>query len=172
MAAARLRASPGRWSVLLCRFAPVSLAVALLASGPAIGADTPASAASGPPAAAAPGLEITDLAPGKGAPVAAGAWVRVNYTGWLHDPKAADGKGRQFDSSIDREPFVFQLGRLRVIRGWDLGVAGMRAGGKRRLVIPSELAYGARGARGGGADIPPHATLLFEVELIDFLPAL
>jgi FKBP-type peptidyl-prolyl cis-trans isomerase FkpA len=172
MAAARLRAPPGGSSVLLCRFAPLSLAVVLLAAGPAIRADTPASATSELPAAAAPGLQVTDLAPGKGEPVTAGAWVRVNYTGWLHDPKATDGKGRQFDSSTDREPFVFQLGRLRVIRGWDLGVAGMRAGGKRRLVIPSELAYGARGARGGGADIPPHATLLFEVELIDFLPAL
>ena len=173
MAAARSRTPPGGgWSVLLCRLASVSLVAVLLAAGPPVRADAPANTVQGLPTAAAPGLLVTDLAPGKGEPVTAGAWVRVQYTGWLHDPKAADGKGRQFDSSTDGEPFVFQLGRLRVIRGWDLGVAGMRAGGKRRLVIPSELAYGARGARGGGADIPPHATLLFEIELIDFLPAL
>jgi FKBP-type peptidyl-prolyl cis-trans isomerase FkpA len=151
----------------LLRTACASIALLLLAA-PAGRAEAPAS----PPPAAAPGLLVTDLAPGKGEPVAAGAWVRVHYTGWLNDSKAADGKGRQFDSSREREPFVFQLGRLRVIRGWDLGVAGMRSGGVRRLVIPAELAYGARGVRGGGADIPPHATLLFEIELIDFLPAL
>ena len=153
----------------LCRLAPVWLAAVLMATVPSGQADTLPAA---PVTAAAPGLIIDDLSPGKGPAVSAGAWVRVQYTGWLHDPKAADGKGPQFDSSVGREPFVFQLGRQRVIRGWDLGVAGMRAGGKRRLVIPSDLAYGARGARGGGVDIPPHATLLFEVELLDFLPSL
>jgi FKBP-type peptidyl-prolyl cis-trans isomerase FkpA len=158
--------------VPLSRIASASLAVLLLAAAAHGRAEAPAAP---PPLAAvstAPGLVVTDLAPGTGEPVTAGAWVRVRYTGWLHDPKAADGRGRQFDSTADREPFVFQLGRLRVIRGWDLGVAGMRAGGRRRLVIPADLAYGARGARGGGVDIPPHATLLFEIELIDFLPAL
>lgn len=170
MAAAPWRALSGRSSVSLCRLASASLATLLLAVVPAGAADAPAGAATGVPAAVAPGLVTTDLAPGKGPPVSAGAWVRVHYTGWLHDPSAPEGKGTQFDSSVGREAFVFQLGRQRVIRGWDLGVAGMRAGGKRRLVIPAELAYGARGAAGGA--IPPHATLLFDIELIDFLPAL
>ena len=114
------------------------------------------------------GLGITDLAVGKGNPALTGAIVRVHYTGWLYDPKAVDGKGLKFDSSLDRnQPFTFPLGQERVIRGWDLGVAGMQVGGKRRLLIPSELAYGARGA---GGLIPPNATLLFEVELLSFRP--
>jgi FKBP-type peptidyl-prolyl cis-trans isomerase FkpA len=121
-------------------------------------------------AAEAEGLKITDLAVGKGAAAAPGAIVRVHYTGWLRDATAPDGKGAKFDSSVDRhEPFVFQLGQQRVIRGWDLGVAGMQAGGKRRLVIPPTLGYGARGA---STVIPPNATLVFDVELIDFLPPL
>ncbi len=96
--------------------------------------------------------------------------MRVHYTGWLQDTSAPDGKGAKFDSSLDRnDPFLFPLGKQRVIRGWDLGVAGMQPGGKRRLVIPPELAYGARGA---GGVIPPNATLVFEVELFDFLPPL
>jgi FKBP-type peptidyl-prolyl cis-trans isomerase FkpA len=149
------------------RFASIAIAALLLGALPA-GAEAPTNAPAAAPAAA-PGLVTTDVAPGKGEPVSAGAWVRVHYTGWLQDPKAPDGKGAQFDSSVGKEPFVFQLGRQRVIRGWDLGVAGMRAGGRRRLVIPAELAYGARGA---GGVIPPHATLLFDIELIDFLPAM
>ncbi len=149
----------------MSRFASASLAVLLLAALPACGDDVPASATAAAQSAAAPGLQVTELAPGHGDPVAAGAWVRVHYTGWLHDPAAPDGKGRQFDSSKQRGPFVFQLGQGRVIRGWDLGVAGMRAGGKRRLVIPPELAYGERGA---GGVIPPQATLLFDVELLEF----
>jgi len=115
-------------------------------------------------------LVVKDLRSGKGQPVVDGAWVRVHYTGWLQDVTAPDGKGRKFDSSVDRnEPFVFQLGRQKVIRGWDLGTVGMRAGGLRRLLIPPSLAYGARGA---GGVIPPHATLVFDVELIDFLAPL
>jgi FKBP-type peptidyl-prolyl cis-trans isomerase FkpA len=150
------------------RFAAASLAILLFAALPAWGDDAPAAAAAAPAGAAAPGLQVTELAPGHGEPVAAGAWVRVHYTGWLLDPAAPGGKGRQFDSSLQRGPFAFQLGEGRVIRGWDLGVAGMRAGGRRRLVIPPELGYGERGA---GGVIPPHATLLFEVELLDFRPA-
>ncbi len=144
------------------------LVALLLGALPAALADVPSGA---PQAAAseAAGLIATELAAGKGEPVSAGAWVRVHYTGWLHDPKAPGGKGTQFDSSVGKEPFVFQLGRQRVIRGWDLGVEGMRAGGKRRLLIPPELGYGARGA---GGVIPPQATLLFDIELIDFLPAM
>ena len=120
-------------------------------------------------AAVAAGVTIVDLKVGRGEPVRAGATARVHYTGWLHDAAAPGGKGKKFDSSRDRrQPFEFPLGQQRVIRGWDLGVAGMQRGGRRRLVIPDTLAYGARGA--GAGLIPPHATLVFDVELIDFAP--
>jgi FKBP-type peptidyl-prolyl cis-trans isomerase FkpA len=115
-------------------------------------------------------LVVTDVTVGTGDAVTTGAWVRVHYTGWLQDPAATDGKGASFDSSHTRaEPFVFQVGKQKVIRGWDEGLVGMRKGGTRRLVIPSSLGYGARGA--GGA-IPPNATLVFDIELLDFLPAI
>jgi len=109
----------------------------------------------------ASGLLIEDLVVGNGATAAAGQRVSVHYTGWLD----SGGKpGAKFDSSKDRgQPFMFSLGKGEVIRGWDEGVAGMKIGGKRKLTIPPELGYGARGA--GGA-IPPNATLLFEVELL------
>jgi FKBP-type peptidyl-prolyl cis-trans isomerase len=88
----------------------------------------------------------------------------VHYTGWLYDPSKADGKGKKFDSSVDRgQPFGFPLGAGRVIAGWDKGVAGMKVGGKRTLVIPSEMGYGSRGA---GGVIPPNAALMFDVELL------
>ena len=110
-------------------------------------------------------LQITDGPAGTGAVAAAGKQVTVHYTGWLYDAKAPDKHGRKFDSSRERdEPFSFALGAGRVIRGWDQGVAGMKVGGTRTLVIPSELGYGARGA---GSAIPPHATLVFDVELLD-----
>src|SRR5437588_10924156 len=109
-------------------------------------------------------LQLTDGKVGTGAAAASGKQVTVHYTGWLYDPKAADKHGQKFDSSRDHgEPFSFKLGAGQVIAGWDQGVAGMKIGGKRTLVIPSELGYGARGA--GGA-IPPNATLLFDVELL------
>jgi FKBP-type peptidyl-prolyl cis-trans isomerase len=157
-----------------------ALAVLLLASTPARAANPPAApakpasatasaVAAARQAAEAEGIKITDLKVGRGAPASAGAIVRVNYTGWLEDTTTAEGKGAQFDSSVGREPFVFSLGKRQVIRGWDLGVAGMQPGGKRRLVIPAAVAYGAKGA---GGVIPPNATLVFEVELIDFLPPL
>jgi rhodanese-related sulfurtransferase len=102
-------------------------------------------------------LEIKDIVVGTGEEAVPGATVTVHYTGWLAD-------GTKFDSSLDRgEPFSFPLGASRVIRGWDQGVEGMRVGGKRELVIPPELGYGARGA---GGVIPPNATLRFEVELL------
>ncbi|MFN3450192.1 MAG: FKBP-type peptidyl-prolyl cis-trans isomerase [Roseococcus sp.] len=109
-------------------------------------------------------LKMEDLTKGEGAMALAGKRVEVHYTGWLHDPKAPETKGRKFDSSRDRgEPFAFPLGEGRVIAGWDRGVAGMRVGGHRRLTIPPEMGYGARGA---GGVIPPNATLVFEVELL------
>ena len=109
-------------------------------------------------------LQKIDVVQGTGAEARRGT-VKVHYTGWLHDPSASDGHGRKFDSSVDRrEPFEFMLGAGQVIRGWDEGVARMKVGGKRTLIIPPELGYGARGA---GGVIPPNATLVFDVELID-----
>src|SRR5437773_10477879 len=103
------------------------------------------------------GLRVEDLQPGNGVAAKAGDTVEVHYTGWRTD-------GKKFDSSHDRkQPFSFKLGAGRVIQGWDQGVAGMKVGGKRKLLIPPELGYGARGA--GGA-IPPNAELIFEVELL------
>jgi len=110
-------------------------------------------------------LQITDSKVGAGAVATSGKTVSVHYTGWLYDQKAADKHGKKFDSSRDHgESFSFKLGGGQVIRGWDQGVAGMKVGGARTLVIPSELGYGSRGA--GGA-IPPNATLLFDVELLE-----
>ena len=107
-------------------------------------------------------LKYTDVKVGDGATAKAGNKVSVNYTGWLYNNGA---KGAKFDSSLDRgQPFQFTLGAHQVIAGWDEGVAGMKVGGKRTLIIPPELGYGARGA-GGGA-IPPNATLIFDVDLL------
>jgi FKBP-type peptidyl-prolyl cis-trans isomerase FkpA len=113
---------------------------------------------------AAAALVKSDTVVGKGKEAVTGATVQVHYTGWLYDPKAADKRGTKFDSSVGRGPFSFPLGAGRVIKGWDQGVAGMKVGGKRTLVIPSELAYGQGGA---GGVIPPGATLVFDVELLD-----
>ena len=115
-------------------------------------------------ACAADTLVKTDTVVGKGKEAVAGRTVEVHYTGWLHEPAAAKQRGKQFDSSVGRGPFSFPLGGGRVIKGWDEGVAGMKVGGKRTLVIPPELAYGKRGA---GGVIPPDATLVFDVELLD-----
>ena len=107
------------------------------------------------------GLRIIDTKPGTGPTPQAGQTVTVNYTGWLF----VDGKkGKKFDSSLDRgEPFSFTIGQGQVIKGWDEGVATMHVGGTRTLIIPPDLGYGASGA---GADIPPGATLIFDVDLI------
>ena len=111
----------------------------------------------------ASGLQYQDTVPGTGDQASASQRVHVHYTGWLHEPTAADQRGSKFDSSKDRgDLFTFVLGAGNVIRGWDEGVAGMRVGGTRVLTIPPELGYGARGA---GGVIPPNATLVFEVEL-------
>ena len=109
----------------------------------------------------ASGLQIIDTKVGTGASPKPGQTCVMHYTGWLYENGQ---KGKKFDSSVDRgEPFEFPIGAGRVIKGWDEGVATMKVGGKRTLVIPPELGYGARGA--GGA-IPPNATLIFEVELL------
>jgi len=106
----------------------------------------------------ASGLQYWDITVGGGATATAGKTVKVHYTGWLTN-------GKKFDSSVDRgQPFSFPLGGGQVIKGWDEGVAGMKVGGKRQLHIPPDLGYGARGA---GGVIPPNATLIFDVELLD-----
>jgi len=125
---------------------------------------TPSLAADGAPGKMtelANGLKYTDTNVGTGAEATKGHKVSVHYTGWLYNNGA---KGAKFDSSLDRgQPFAFGLGAGQVIQGWDEGVAGMKVGGKRTLIIPPDLGYGARGA---GGVIPPNATLMFDVELL------
>ncbi len=118
----------------------------------------PASPASSAPVTTPSGLQYVDVAVGAGAAPRQGQEAVVHYTGWLTN-------GKKFDSSRDHgEPFSFSLGRGEVIRGWDEGVSTMKVGGKRKLTIPPQLGYGARGA---GGVIPPNATLVFEVELLE-----
>jgi FKBP-type peptidyl-prolyl cis-trans isomerase FkpA len=110
-----------------------------------------------------PQLQVIDKVVGTGATAVAGTTVRVHYTGWLFKPLALAQHGRKFDSSVDRgEPLEFKLGAGMVIKGWDQGVAGMKVGGKRTLIIPSELAYGHRNV----GPIPPDSDLIFDVELL------
>ena len=110
------------------------------------------------------GLQYTDTTEGNGATATKGQRVKVHYTGWLYNEGT---QGAKFDSSKDRnDPFVFHLGAGMVIKGWDEGVAGMKVGGARTLIIPAALGYGARGA---GGVIPPNATLKFDVELLDIV---
>jgi FKBP-type peptidyl-prolyl cis-trans isomerase FkpA len=153
----------------------LALPLAALLAFPAL-ADDPPAATPPPPTPAGPptpGLEappqliVQDLREGSGQNAQPGMMLIVHYTGWLFDVAAPDQKGSKFDSSRDRgQPFIFTLGAGRVIRGWDQGVAGMRLGGLRRLVIPPALAYGSRSV--GNGLIPPDSTLLFEVELLGF----
>jgi FKBP-type peptidyl-prolyl cis-trans isomerase FkpA len=136
-------------------------ALALAIIGSAIMSD-PSDAQSAKPVTTGSGLQYIDTKPGTGAAPKKGQTVVVHYTGWLYVNGA---KGKKFDSSVDRnEPFRFPVGAGRVIAGWDEGVGSMKVGGKRTLIIPPNLGYGAQGA--GGA-IPPHATLIFDVELLD-----
>jgi peptidylprolyl isomerase len=115
----------------------------------------------GTPMTTASGLTITDTKTGEGAAPRTGQICVMHYTGWLYENGA---KGKKFDSSVDRgEPFEFAIGVGQVIKGWDEGVATMKVGGKRTLLIPPALGYGARGA---GGVIPPNATLIFDVELL------
>ncbi len=110
-------------------------------------------------------LQKNDVTAGSGAEARAGMMVRVHYTGWLYDPTTADYRGKKFDSSKDANaPFEFRIGSGEVIAGWDQGVAGMKVGGTRILTIPPSMGYGARGA---GGVIPPNATLVFEIELLE-----
>jgi len=110
-------------------------------------------------------LKKIDVKQGTGAEATSGKPVVVHYTGWLYDSSKPDQKGQKFDSSRDRgQPFSFPLGGGRVIKGWDEGVAGMKVGGQRTLVIPPAMGYGDRGA---GGVIPPNATLIFDVELLE-----
>ena len=125
----------------------------------------PTAAPAKPPPPARPVYTRTDLQVGTGRDAQKGKGLRVNYTGWLYDPSKPDLKGRMFDSSQGRGPLDFVLGRGDVIPGWDQGFDGMKVGGRRRLIIPPDLAYGVDGA--GGGIIPPNASLVFEMELVD-----
>ena len=137
-------------------------ALALAAATAGVSISTPAAAqTAGKTMTTESGLKITDSVVGTGAQPITGQTCVMHYTGWLYENGA---KGKKFDSSVDRgQPFEFPIGTHRVIAGWDEGVATMKVGGKRTLVIPAKLGYGARGA---GSAIPPNATLIFEVELL------
>jgi len=138
------------------------IAAAALAGTAAPGTSTPSMAQAAKTMTTASGLQIADSKVGTGATPKPGQTCVMHYTGWLYENGA---KGKKFNSSVDRgEPFEFPIGQKRVIAGWDEGVASMKVGGKRTLVIPPALGYGARGA---GGVIPPNATLIFEVELLD-----
>ena len=143
--------------MILIRFAVLALAI-VAAATPLGRADAAANQVIEMPN----GLKYTDTKTGDGATATSGNKVSVHYTGWLYNNGA---KGAKFDSSVERgQPFQFTLGAHQVIAGWDEGVAGMKVGGKRTLIIPPSLGYGARGA---GGVIPPNATLKFDVELLD-----
>ncbi|MFC0250485.1 FKBP-type peptidyl-prolyl cis-trans isomerase [Massilia consociata] len=118
-----------------------------------------------PPAAVAPAVAFQkiDTVAGTGKEATAGSTAVVHYTGWLYQPDAEAQRGTRFDSSEGREPFSFRVGGGQVIPGWDEGVQGMKVGGKRTLILPPDMGYGA----GGAGPIPPHANLIFDVELLD-----
>lgn len=149
--------STKRTNTLKALTVTIALAGAYAVSAPAIAI----AQETGTEVTTASGLKITDTQVGTGETPKTGQTCVMHYTGWLY----VDGaKGQKFDSSVDRgEPFEFPIGTGRVIKGWDEGVATMKVGGKRTLVIPPELGYGARGA---GGVIPPNATLIFDVELL------
>lgn len=111
-------------------------------------------------------LVVEDSVVGTGKVANKGRKITVNYTGWIYDPTKPMGRGRQFDTSEDRQPFTFLLGGGKVIKGWDEGFENMKVGGKRVLIIPPDWGYGSRGA---GTVIPPDATLMFEVELVEVM---
>jgi peptidylprolyl isomerase len=130
-------------------------------AGAVIGASMANAQGAGKSMTTSSGLQITDITVGTGATPRSGQTCVMHYTGWLYENGQ---KGKKFDSSVDRnEPFEFKIGVKQVIGGWDEGVGSMKVGGKRTLIIPPELGYGARGA---GGVIPPNATLMFDVELL------
>ena len=140
--------------------AAIVVAIALIGTV-AVGTSTSSRAQAAKTMTTASGLQIADSKVGTGATPKPGQTCVMHYTGWLYENGA---KGKKFDSSVDRgEPFEFPIGQKRVIAGWDEGVASMKVGGKRTLIIPPALGYGSRGA---GSAIPPNATLIFEVELL------
>lgn len=150
---------------------PLTFAALTLITSVAFAQTAPATEAAKPDAtsvANAP-TKITSLIKideqaGSGEEATPGSFVDVQYTGWLYDPKAADRRGAKFDSSRDSgRPFTFQIDARGVIRGWDLGVRGMKVGGKRTLIIPAYLAYGTKGSNG----IPPNSALIFDIEVIN-----
>ena len=151
----------------------LTLAALTLGSGASLAQSTPATAigeatqtetatVANAPAKITALIKI-DEATGSGEQATPGSFVEVHYTGWLYDPKAADRRGTKFDSSRDAgRPFTFQLDARNVIRGWDMGVRGMKVGGKRTLIIPAYLAYGTKGSNG----IPPNSALIFDIEML------
>ena len=145
------------------RFRSLPIAVAMAMAGAVLLMPLAAAAqTAGKTMTTASGLQITDSIVGTGASPKRGQTCVMHYTGWLYE---GGKKGKKFDSSVDRnEPFEFPIGQREVIAGWDEGVATMKVGGKRTLIIPPALGYGARGAAGA---IPPNATLMFDVELLD-----
>jgi len=152
---------------LLCALAASVAQAQTPAAAPAAAPESaPMVVGSATPGPAAEQLVVTDTKIGTGKEASTGATVYMHYSGWLYRPLAKNMHGKMFDSSIARgEPLDFVLGAGRVIKGWDQGIQGMKVGGKRTLIIPSELAYGARPSPGSG--IPPNSALIFDVELVD-----
>jgi FKBP-type peptidyl-prolyl cis-trans isomerase FkpA len=140
------------------------MTLGLLASGCGGGSDSVATTPAPAPVVTGPtALQVSDTVVGVSTTAVAGMTVTVHYTGWLYDAAAPNFRGAQFDSSIGKTPFSFKLGAGQVIQGWDVGVAGMKVGGTRTLIIPSAMAYGSAGVRGV---IPANAALVFNVELL------
>jgi hypothetical protein len=154
----------GSVSMAFRRQGSFSLCVLLLSAVAAVACGGNDSNPTGPILPFAPFAQ-QDLRVGGGAEVATGRRATVHYTGWLYDPTRPENKGQRFDSSEGRPPFTFTVGAGQVIRGWDQGVPGMKVGGQRRLTIPPDLGYGSTGSVGGV--VPPNATLVFDVELLD-----
>jgi peptidylprolyl isomerase len=153
-----MRAFPRARTSALALFAAFFAAAGVFAAGPST---TAFAQAAGKTMTTGSGLQITDTKVGTGASPKPGQNCVMHYTGWLYENGV---KGKKFDSSVDRgQPFEFPIGQGQVIAGWDEGVASMKVGGKRTLIIPPALGYGARGA---GGVIPPNATLIFDVELL------
>ena len=144
---------------LVATISILAVCVIMAACGGGSGSSSPTSPSTG----SAP-YSQTDLRVGTGAEATTGRRATVNYTGWLYDASRPEQKGQQFDTSVGRQPFTFTVGAGQVIAGWDRGVPGMKVGGQRRLVIPPELGYGSRGSP---PVIPPNATLVFDIELLD-----